>query len=350
MKTRSTSLAARVAGSALITLLGLFAQPALAQTFCVYDPMGTAGDLYSLFKDYQLEAKRWRVNIDLVAYTDDNKLTADFDAGHCDMANMIGMRARSYNQFTGTIDSPSTIENYVEMRDLLALLASPKLDKYMVSGPYEVVGVLPVGAGYAVVDDRNINGVAKTVGRKAAVPKWDKAQTLVTAGIKAVAVPLDLPAYGTKFASGEVDIIVIPLVLYKPLEIDKSLAKSGGGVIRRPLFQFSMQLIAKRDQFPAGYGGESRAYIGHQADHALSIVRNVENQVDSRFWIYAQHSEVAVWNTTMRAVCDKMVKEGYLDKRMLGLLRRIRCKSTPDEPECQSINEQMLKQETQKTQ
>jgi hypothetical protein len=328
----------RAAG--IMLLLALTSRPALAQSFCVYDPMGAAGDYYSLFTDYQLQAKRWNVSIELVPYTDDNKLIDAFESGRCDMASMIGFRARKYNQFTGTIDAPSTIENYMEMHDLLNLLASPKLDKYMVSGGYEVVGVLPVGAGYAMVDDRNINNLAAAVGKKVTVPKFDKSLLVVVNGIKAKPVLLDLLDYGGSFAKGDVDIIMIPLVLYKPLEIEKTLVKTNGGIIRRPLFELTMQVVAHHDKFPDGFGRSSREFVGHQADHALGIARNLENQVDSKYWIYAKHLDFDVWNKTMRDISNEMVKQGFLDKRMLGVLRRIRCKSTPDEPECRALNEQ----------
>jgi hypothetical protein len=308
--------------------------------------MGTAGDYFSLFRDYQVEAKRWGVNIDLLPYSEDGKLIEAFDAGRCDMASMIGLRSRNYNLFTGSIDSPGTLEDYVEMRALLSLVNSPRLDKYMVSGNYEVVGVLPVGAGYAVVNDRSINGVNKAAGKRAAVPAWDKTGRILAAGIKATPVLLDLPQYGPAFSKGDADIIVIPLVLYKPMELDKAIARNGGGIVRRPLLQFTMQIVTRRDKFPGQFGTRSRDFIGHQVDHSLSIARNMENGVDSRNWIYAQRVEYAEWNATMQAICNTLVREGYLDRRMLSILRRIRCKSTADDPECKDINDQQaLKQE-----
>jgi len=331
---------------ALVLGLVISAQSALAQVFCVYDPLGAGGDYYSLFQDYQLQAKRWNVNITLVPYTDDNKLIAAFEGGQCDMASMIGFHARKYNQFTGTIDAPGTIENYVEMRDLINLLASPKLDPYMVSGPYEVEGVLPIGAGYAIVDDRNIHGLSAAVGKRVAIPKFDKSMVIVVDGIKAVPVPVDMIDYGASFAKGKADIIMIPLVLYKPLEIEKTLIKTGGGIIRRPLHQLTMQIVAYKDKFPPQFGAQSREYIAHQADHALGIARNLDNEVDSKYWIYATHADFDLWNTTMRNISNEMVRQGFLVKRMVGLLRRIRCKSTPDEPECQVLNAQQQQQQT----
>lgn len=321
---------------------------AVAQVFCVHDPMGTAGDYYSMFKDYQLEAKRWGVDLDLVPYTDDDKLVEAFEGGHCDMASMIGFRALKYNKFTGTIDTPSTIENYVEMRSLLGLIASPKLAPYMTSGPYEVVGVLPLGAGYVIVNDRNINNVGAATGKKVVIPKFDPGLSLVVTGINAKPVPEDLLNYGKAFANGDVDILMVPLVLYKPLELEKSIIKFNGGIVRRPLFELTVQLVSYHDKFPPQFGQDSREYISHLADHSLGIARNLDNSIENRYWIYAKHSDLDIWNTTMRNISNEMVKQGYIDKRMLSVLRRIRCKSTPDEPECQAINAQLQQQSAAK--
>lgn len=204
----------------------------------------------------------------------------------------------------------------------------------------------PVGAGYAIVDNPEIHGIAEARGKKVAIPKFDKSLVVVVDGIKAVPVPVDMMDYGATFAKGQADIIMIPLVLYKPLEIEKTLTRTGGGIIRRPLHQLTMQLVAHKDKFPEAFGRDSREYIAHQADHALGIARNLDNQVDAKFWIYATRADFDLWNTTMRNISNEMVRQGFLDKRMVGLLRRIRCKTTPDEPECKIINQQLQQQQT----
>jgi len=324
-------------------LLGLgalvMAASAQAQTFCVYDPLGAGGDYYSMFQDYQLAAKRWGVQIDLKAYTDDNKLDAAFKSGECDMASMIGMRARGYNQFSGTIDSPSTIENYSQMRDIMSLVASPKLAKYMVSGDYEVDGIVPIGAAYCVTTDRWINSLERGAGKKVAIMSWDKTQQMMADDFKAIGVQTDVTQFGDLFNHGKVDMIIVPMVMYKALELNKGIGTKGG-IVRRPMFQFTMQLVGHTAKFPPDFGQKSREYMLTQTDHALSLARNLEAQVDNRLWIYAVHSEVTEWNNTMRAALDHMTRMGFYDKRMLTLLKRVRCKTDLEEPECAPTVEQ----------
>jgi hypothetical protein len=325
-------------GKALGLLTGLlaFTGAAEAQTLCVYDPMGAQGNYVSLYKDYQLAAKRWGVSFDLQPYTDDNQMNDAFKAGKCDMASMVGMRARAFNAFTGSVDSPGTIENYAELRDVMALMASPKLAKYMANDSYEIDGVLPIGAGYAVVNDRKINGLAAAAGKRAAYMSWDKTQTLITSDFHVTAVPSDLTNYGNKFNHGDVDIIVAPMSLYKPMELAHGIGDKGG-IIHRPLFQFTMQLVAHKDKFPAEFGQKSREYMNSQVDHALGIIRNDEAQVDSRNWIYALRSDQLEWNSSMRTMLAHLEKEGIFDSRMLAILHRVRCKSNVTDDDCTSV-------------
>lgn len=315
------------------------AAPANAQTFCVYDPLGAGGDYFSLFKDYQLAAKRWSVQIDLKVYTDDGQLDTAFKSGQCDMASMIGMRARSYNQFSGTIDAPSVIENYAQLRSVMSLVASPKLAKYMIGNGYEVEGVVPIGAGYVMTTDRWINSFERGAGKKVTVMNWDPTQAIMARDFKVTPVPLELPHFAEAFNTGKVDLTIMPMVMYKALELNKGIGTKGG-IVRRPLFQFTMQVIGHADKFPPDFGQKSREYLETQTDHALSLARNLEANVDNRVWIYAVHNEITEWNTTMRATLDHLTRSGYFDRRMLAILKRVRCKSDVEEPECAPTPEQ----------
>jgi len=328
-----------LAGLALATLLSLTGTRAQAQTFCVFDPLGTGGDYYSMFQDYQLAAKRWGVNIDLKVYPDDLQLDEAFKSGQCDMASMIGHHARLYNAFTGTLDAPSVIENYSEEREAMNLIASPKATKYMVSGGYEVVGVIPAGAAYPFVNDRRINSFLHATGKKVGVMEWDKTQTVMAEHFNVTPVPLPLIGLGPAFNTGKVDVIVVPVALYKALELNKGIGTTGG-VIRRPLFCLTMQLVAHTGKFPPDFGQKSREYMNGQTDHALGIIHNLESGLDSHMWIYATRNNIEEWNTSMRSLLGKLMAQNFYDPRMVSILRRIRCKTDSNEPECAPTAEQ----------
>lgn len=322
-------------GLSVLVLAGLsfYSFAAQAQSLCIYDPMGAQGDYFSLARDYQLEAKLWGVKIILRPYLDDNALIDAFKAGKCDMASMIGMHARQYNQFTGTLDAPGVLDSYAEVRDAMAVMASPKLAKYMLSNGYEVVGVMPIGASYPVVRDRSINSLERAAGKKVVVMKFDKTQPMLAEDYKAIPVAVDPAKMGDAFNKGEVDVFIAPMVLYKPMELYKGIGTTGG-IVRRPLFELSMQVLVHSDKFPADFGQKSREYILTQTDHALGIIHNQEADVDPHFWIYAMHNELTEWKTNMRSTLEHLTKAGYFDRHMLALLKRVRCKEDAQEPDC----------------
>ena len=336
MHSKLTSLlAAALAAASFSTLI---AAPAAAQTFCVFDPMGAQGDFYAMAKDYRLAAKRWGVDLELKSYTDESVVVEDFKAGQCDLVNMTGLRARQFNQFTGTIDSVGGIENYAQFHEVLNLMASPKVEKYMSSGPYEVEGIFPIGAGYPFVNDRAITSLAKAAGKKVAVMDWDKTQSMLVESVGAQPVASDITNYGSKFNNGSVDIIIAPIVLYKPFELYRVLAHHGG-IVRRPVIELSMQMVSRRDRFPEGFGEESREYTGGQIDRAFGVIHDQENQVDPRSWVYSSTVTRDEYYKLMRDARIHLARDGFFDHRMLSILKRVRCTSDPDSAECALADE-----------
>lgn len=319
--------------SAALAAATLYAGHATAQIFCIYDPLGAQGDYYALAKDYQVAAKRWNVQLDLRVFTDDDAMDQEFRKGDCDMASMLGMRARAFNRFAGSIDSPAAIDNYSQLRSLLQLVSSPKLGPYMSGGGYEIVGVVPVGAIYPVVNDRHINGFAKAVGKRVGIFAWDKPQVSMAQHFHVIPVPLTLTEYGPAFNKGKVDAIVAPLILFKAMELEKGTG-ANGGIVRRALLQLTMQLVTHSERFPVDFGQKSREYMMSQVDRTLSVIRNQEASVDSHLWIYAMKSELVDWQQSMRELSHRLVKEGYYDNRMLEITLRVRCRGNMEDPEC----------------
>jgi hypothetical protein len=49
------------------------------------------------------------------------------------------------------------VQTYKQLASVIQILAKPEFDSKMVNKDYEVVGIVPVGAAYIMVNDRNIN-------------------------------------------------------------------------------------------------------------------------------------------------------------------------------------------------
>ncbi len=305
---------------------------------CTWDILGQQGDATNMMKDYVLAAKAWGVNIISKSYTNEGIAADDFKASQCDGALITGLRARSFNKFTGSIDSVGGIPSYTHMRDVIDLLASPKLSRLLVSGPYEVVGAIPIGAAYAFVNDRAINNLAKAAGKKIAVLDWDKSQAEMVKIVGAVPVAADLTSYGGKFNNGQVDILFAPIPLYKPMELYKGLG-SKGGIARFPVINLTLQLVIRKDRFPPDFGLRSRRYIADQVPRFFGMIRNMEREVEPRHWMHIPLSDRDGYEKIMREMRIHLTKSGYYDPRMMTLLKRVRCRREPDAAEC-SLNEE----------
>ncbi|PTQ89966.1 putative solute-binding protein [Agitococcus lubricus] len=303
------------------------------QKICVFDLLGTGGDVYAMMKDYTLAASKWGADVELKPYTDERIAAEDFKAGQCDGVSLTGLRGRQFNTFTGSIDSIGAITSYAEMRDVLTLLSSPKIAASMVSGPYEVVGIMPLGAGYLLVNDRAINNLSKVSGKKIAVLDYDKSQAKMVQKIGAQPVASDVTNFAGKFNNGQVDIVAAPAVAIKPLELYKGLGTKGA-IVRFPIVQITGNIIINPAKFPAGFGQKSREYVATQVDKAFKTIEKTEKDVPAKYWMDIAEADKPGYIKLMRESRISLAAEGIYDKKMLGLLKRVRCKHDPASFEC----------------
>lgn len=304
-----------------------------ANTLCVFDLLGASGDASNLMKDYKLEAAKWGVDFELKSYTDEHVAAEDFKAGQCDAVFLTGLRAREFNFFTGSIDSLGAVPTYADMKLVLATLSEPKAARLMVSGNYEVAGVTPFGAAYLFVNDRSINNVSKLSGKKIAYLDYDKAQNKMIQKVGAQGVASDITNFAGKFNNGSVDIIGAPAAAFKPLELYKGLGKKGA-IADFPVVQLTYQLVIRRDKFPPDLGQKSRAWVDQQYDRAMSLINTSEKQIDAKYWMKIPQADKDKYEVLLRDSRISLTQDGIYDKRMMAVLRKIRCQTDPANAEC----------------
>ena len=328
----------------LLTLCtaGILHSAQAKQTFCVFDLVGTQGDVYALMKDYQLAAKQWGGDLELKAYTDERVLAEDFKAGQCDGASITGIRGRQFNNFTGSIDAIGALPSLSLAVKFMQTLADPRFANDMKKGKYEVVGVVPVGDAYLLVNDRNINTVAKAAGKKIAILDYDTAQKKMVQQIGAQAVSADVTNFGSKFNNGEVDIIGAPAAVFRPLELHKGLGTKGT-IINYPILQVSGNLIIHHDKFPEGFGQKSRTWIKGQLPRSFQILGKMKADIAPKYWMNVPEDDKLGYQKMMREARILLTKEGIYDKKMMELLWRARCAEHRQSFECALADEQYSK-------
>ena len=309
-----------------------------SQSICVFDPLGSSGEIYAVMRDYALASKRWGADVNLKSYTDERVATEDFKAGQCDGVYVTGIRGRQFNSFTGSIDALGAVPSNATARSVLQLMARPQLAEDMVQGQYEVAGVLSIGSAYLFVRDANIDTMAEMAGKKIAVIAHDQAQLKMAQRIGTQPVMADVNTFAGMFNSGQVDIIGAPAIVFKPFELQKGLGTKGA-VVRFPVLHVSMNLIIRQQKFPKGYGQKSREWIATQVPRAMDWIERMEKDIPDRYGKDISANDHVGYVRLIRESRVDLTKAGFYNPKMMKLLKRLRCVQNPNSFEC-SLNDE----------
>ncbi|MBC7752341.1 MAG: hypothetical protein H7Z73_11625 [Candidatus Saccharibacteria bacterium] len=317
---------------AVITVAAL-STTAQAQTMCVFDLLGGQGDSYAMMKDYTVAAKQWGADITLKPYVDERVAAEDFKAGQCDGVALTGLRARQFNSFTGSIDAIGGLQSYSAAKMIIALMANPKIASDMLQNGYEIAGVTTLGAAYILVRDRNINTLAKAAGKRFGVLDYDKSQAIMVQKVGAQPVSVDLLSIGGKFNNGQVDAIALPAVAFKPLELYKGLG-SKGAIIRFPIIQVTGNIVIRPQKFPDGFGQKSRTWVASQIGREMDLINKTEKAIDEKYWLDISANDKVGYIKLMREARIDLTDDGVYNKKMMSILKKVRCTQDPTSFEC----------------
>ena len=304
-----------------------------AQTICVYDPLGSQGDTYSLMQDYAVAAKKWDADITLKPYSDEKLATNDFKSGKCDGTAITGIRARPFNDFVGSISSPVGVLNNDQTKTILALMGNPRLASDLKNNNIEVAGVTSLGFAYIMVRDRDNNTIPKLATIKFGTLSFDKVQQIVIEKFGGTAVPLELSEISSAFNSGKVGAVLLPAVAFKPLEINKGMG-SQGAIFKFPVALTTYAVLIHSDKFPDDYGQKSRTWFVAQLNRQLSMVNKTEKSIDPRYWDVIAPNVAPGYVKILRESRISLTKDGIYSKKMNSILKKIRCRQDPMNYEC----------------
>ncbi|MFI4984338.1 MAG: putative solute-binding protein [Rickettsiales bacterium] len=309
-----------------------------AQTICVFDPLGSQGDNFSLMKDYAVAAKQWEAEIILKPYSDEKLATNDFKSGKCDGVAITSIRARALNDFAATVSAPVAVMTNEQAKTILTLVGNPKLASDMRSGDVEVAGVTNLGFTYLIVRDRSVNTLAKLTTVKFGALSYDQVQKEVIERFGGTSIPLELSDVGSAFNSGKVGAVLVPAVAFKPLELNKGVGTQGA-IFRYPVALIAYEVLIHPNKFPDGYGQKSRTWFVGQIDRQMSTINRVEKSIDPHYWESLSPNAVLGYNRILRESRISLTKEGVYNKKMLALLKKIRCRQDPSSYECPLTDE-----------
>jgi hypothetical protein len=321
-----------------LVLLGA-AVPACAagvsRTLCVFDILGANGDVYQLMKQYAVAAQQWGVDFQLKPYTDESTARDDFKAGKCDAAEITGIRNRGLVKFAGSLDMMAALPTYSDLHTAIAAISSPKAAPYMREGDYETVGVAPLGAAYLFGHSReHLADWKKLAGSTISVMSYDQQAIQMVRFVGGSVVPATISTFASMFNNGSVQLCYAPAFAYSALELYKGLGKNGG-ILRYNLGILTAQIDIHYKQFPTGFGDKSRAWVYQNLwDPAMRVIKKAEANIPARYWVDLDAKQKANYQQMFAGVREKLWKANVYSHRMQTLLKRIRCRSNPSDPEC----------------
>jgi hypothetical protein len=313
--------------------MGLGASTAQAQTVCVFDPMGAAGEGFAIMKDFALMAKGTGVELKLLPYSDEPQALEDYKAGKCQAVTLTDFTARQFNSYTGSLNAIGGITNNAMARVVIGLMGNPKLDAEMVSGQHEVAGVFPIGAGYIIVNNREINSLAKAQGVRFGVIDSDQAQYEMIKKVGAKPVPINIGNMGTKFNSKQVDAMGAPAIAVTAFELHKGMGDKGA-IFRFPVTFVSMNLIVNDKAFPPTFGAKGRRWFASQTNRMMDVVNRLEKAVPEKYWAELSSNDKVGYIRLMREMRIELINKGVYNKKMTSLLKKVRCQQDPTNFEC----------------
>ncbi len=310
-------------------------------TLCIFDPTGQNGYAYGYAKDYVLQAPRFGLHnpIEIKIYTNEALVVTDFKTGRCDAAIMSNFRARQFNSYTGSLDAIGALVSNKDLSSALQVLSSKALAPKMSQGGYEVLGIIPIGAAYMMVDDRRINTISKVKDSKVGVFNLDQSINKLAQKVGAQPVPMNLATIATAFNTHKVNVLSVPAVAFKPFELATGMVAADGGVkggvIRFRMAQITAAFIVHKNKLPNPEVNQKiREYIYSQIGTAYRFIDNAEKGIDDKYWLDLSPADQQSNLVLMRNTRIEMTKEGLYDKNMMHLLKNVRCKTTPKNAEC----------------
>jgi len=303
------------------------------KVFCIWDPVGRGGPVMSFYSDVIPKAQSWGLNIRFVAYTDERIAANDFKAGRCEAVLLTSILARQFVKFGGTMDAIGAINSQKGLELALATLARPRAGKLMTQGNYEVVATFPVGSMFAFVNDRSINNIEGFSGKKLAILNGDPQARKFADLAGASQFNVTLSTFAGQFNNGNVDILLMPALAYNTFELYHGL-KDNGGILDYRLYYGMLQTIAKKDQFPKGFGHKMRKYILSRMSAMKKMVSDAEREIPKKYWIKISQFTKDDIDHFSKRVRMALKKDKVNHPTALKLFWKIRCRLDRSRGEC----------------
>ena len=117
------------------------------------------------------------------------------------------------------------------------------------------------------------------------------------------------------------------------MELEKGL-DPGGAIIESPLLQSNVQLVGRISKLPEGFAQKSREFVAKNFDDSIRYIKKAEKAIPRRWWLPVPVCQEKEMDELTRKIRLAFRDKGIYDGKALTLLRKVRCKQSPERAEC----------------
>jgi Solute-binding protein AdeT 1/2 len=303
--------------------------------FCVWDPVGASGPFISFLKDTKLKAISWGVDLQMDAYTDEKVAANDFRSELCAAVLLTNILAKDFVPFSAAFGAPGAIRTLDELKVLSKTLTSPKAEKLISNGKYQVSALFPIGEIYTFVRDKSNVDISAISGKKVSILNADVASERFAKVVGASPVHTSLATWGGQFNNGNVDVMFAPALAYNTFELYKGLGDTGGIVDFNILYAV-MEMVVNTDKIPAGFADNMRKHALSRFDELENTVKQAHSEIPQKYWVSLDAEKKAEYESLSKDIRLALRDEKAYDSKAISILWKIRCKFNPSATECAS--------------
>lgn len=305
-----------------------------SRTTCVWDVLGRQGPIYASTIDMQVRFKFYGINMDIVAYTDENEAVKALEEGRCDSAIISGAKANKFNKFTGSIEALGGLTSKAQMSLLLQVLSSSRAMPKMQNDEYIIIGVIPIGENFLMSRNDDVSDLTEMMSGTGAIVTDDVSHNALFNSFNTKTEGHAVTAKAARaFNAGKADVMLSPKVAYNMFNLGDGL--KNGAILDYPLSQMTLQIVGRVDRIPPEVALILREDLFIKFNYLYREVNKNNRNIPKKLFKDISVADKALLDDKISSIRKEQKLSGNYHKSMLKLQGKIRCKLDRTLPECQ---------------
>jgi hypothetical protein len=256
-----------------------------------------------------------------------------FDQNKCSGLVASNFNTYRYNHFMGSTGGIGLISNNRVARMLLQLLTNTNVEKRMLDQNYEVLGMIPIGTAYMIMNTQQINKVSQLKNKTIGILENNPPQLALVQSVSAKPVYVDFATAVDSFKQKKIDILAAPAYGVLPYNLKKEFGESTQ-VVNFPVAYFAINIVIRPQAYPNGFGHQIRTWFVKNSNVLAAQAMQWENHLPAYYWADISGYEKQGYEALVAKIRNRYVDSGYYDAYFVELIKRLRCLDDPKYLEC----------------